>query len=313
MKKRRLKKSVYIFFALIIVFTIASIGCFKYIKYINSYEYKLEKIGYNEKEQEILLKLEDKEIDNLLTHKYDKNIAKFAKQKYFLYKNLDHYLEYYKENKSEKFSHIISIVNVNANYEWYDEDAIKKTDTSLKELMLVNKFYHLEKKYIPNDITDIKNTYAYDDNSTTKEVLDAFIDMWRAAKDEDLSLIVTSSYRSYLDQETIWESYANRNGEKWADSFAARPGYSEHQTGLALDIVTYNSTMDNFDDSLESKWLKKNAYKYGFILRYPKGKENITGYDYEPWHYRYVGTEVAKKIHKLNITFDEYYAYYIEK
>ena len=92
-----------------------------------------------------------------------------------------------------------------------------------------------------------------------------------------------------------------------------RAGYSEHQTGLALDIVTYGASMDTFENTDEFKWLSDNAYKYGFILRYPKGKEKLTGYSYESWHYRYVGKDVAKKIHDLDITYDEYYAYYIEK
>ena len=313
MKKRRLKKSFYILIGLIIFIIIASIGCFKYIKYINSYEYKLGKIGYDDSEIKIILKLKDKEIDDVLTKKYSKSLVSFVKQKYFLYKNLDRYLAYYKENKNDKMSHVVSIVNVGADYEWYDEDAIKETDTSLGNLMLINKFYHLDKSYEATDIINIGTTYAFADNKANKEVVDAFIEMYKAAKLKGLNLIVNASYRSYEDQDSIWNRYATKNGERWADLYAARPGYSEHQTGLALDIVTYNSTMDNFDDSDESKWLKENAYKYGFILRYPKGKEDITGYDYEPWHYRYVGKDMALKIHKENITYDEYYAYYIEK
>ena len=97
-----------------------------------------------------------------------------------------------------------------------------------------------------------------------------------------------------------------------ADLKAARPGYSEHQTGLALDITTRLAEDEEFVNTEEFSWLKENAHKYGFILRYPEGKENITGYSYEPWHYRYVGIDVATKIYNENITFDEYYAYYIE-
>ena len=93
---------------------------------------------------------------------------------------------------------------------------------------------------------------------------------------------------------------------------AALPGYSEHQTGLAFDVMTSTSTTETFENTKEYEWLKNNAYKYGFILRYPKDKEDITGYAYESWHYRYVGKEIAKKIKEENITYDEYYAYYIE-
>ena len=114
-------------------------------------------------------------------------------------------------------------------------------------------------------------------------------------------------------QKKLWDSYANQKGDEWADSVSARAGYSEHQTGYTLDIVTYNANMSNFETTDEFKWLQANAYKYGFILRYPKDKEDITGYSYESWHYRYVGEETAKKIKKLDITFDEYYAYFIKQ
>ena len=311
-KRRRLKKEVYYFLGGFVLFIIIIVALVKHINYINSYEYKLGKIGYSENEKEILLTLKDKELDKLLDRKYNSKIVSFVKQKYFIFSNLDRYLEYQKENKSVKIKKIVSLVNVRADYEWYDEDAVKDTDTSLNELMLVNKFYKLNKKYVPDKITDIKSTYAYADNSTTEEVLEAFKNMWSAAKKDDIALIITSSYRSYEDQDKVWESYATKS-EEYADSYAARAGFSEHQTGLALDIVTYNSTMNNFDDSDAAKWLKKNSYKYGFILRYPKDKEDITGYDYEPWHFRYVGKDLAKIIHDKNITFDEYYAYYIEK
>ena len=137
--------------------------------------------------------------------------------------------------------------------------------------------------------------------------------MWNAAKEEGLLLIVNSSYRDYETQDAVWKDYAEANGEEWADNKAARAGSSEHETGLALDIVTNNVIMNEFENTEEFKWLQDNAYKYGFILRYPKGKENITGYEYESWHYRYVGEEVAKEIHDLDITFDEYYAYYLDK
>ena len=99
---------------------------------------------------------------------------------------------------------------------------------------------------------------------------------------------------------------------KEADLSTARAGFSEHQTGLAIDILTYNVTLSNFEETDAFKWLSSNAYKYGFILRYPKGKEDITGYEYESWHYRYVGVEIATQIFEEDITFDEYYAYYLE-
>ena len=125
-------------------------------------------------------------------------------------------------------------------------------------------------------------------------------------------LIVNSSYRSYEEQKEIYDKYSSWYGEDDADKKAARAGYSEHQTGLAVDIQSYCSQKKEFDECEEFTWLTNNAYKYGFILRYPKNKEYLTGYNYEPWHYRYVGKKVSKYIHDNNITFDEYYAYYVK-
>ena len=310
-KKRRLKKSVYIGFGIIVVLIIAIISIINYIKLINSNPYKLEKLGYDKTQVETILKLKDNYIEDILDRKYDKNIPKFLKQKYFLYKNLDEYLKYYKDNRDDKLDHIVSLVNVRANYEWYDKKQVKKADLNKGNLILVNKFNQLSSDYTPENITAISNYYSYDGNSITKTVYEAYKNMWQAAKKDKLTLIVTSSYRDYKTQEYLWNRYADNNSEEYADSVSARAGFSEHQTGLALDIVTYNTIMNDFEKTDEFKWLQKNAYKYGFILRYPKDKTDITGYDYESWHYRYVGVDVATAIHDKNITFDEYYAYYI--
>lgn len=312
-KKRRLNYKLIFICILIITLIIGSIlGIKKYINYRNSYEYKLKEVGYHEREITDILKLKDKQIDEILNKKYNRLNIKFIRQKYFLIKNLDRYIEYYKNHKNDKISHIVSIVNVNADYDHYDEDMIKKTDISKNELMLVNKFHYLDESYAPKDIEKVNIQYAYGDNEIKKKVYEKFKKMWRAAKEEGLSLIITSSYRDYNFQKKLWDSYASQNGEEWADSVSARAGHSEHQTGYTLDIVTYNSNMSNFENTDEFKWLSNNAHKYGFILRYPKGKEDITGYSYESWHYRYVGEETALKIKNLGITFDEYYAYYID-
>ncbi len=310
-KKRRLKKSVYYGLIGLIIFIFLIIGGINYIKYINSNSYKLKKLGYNNEQTEIILKLNEKYIKEILKMDYNKDYTKFINQKYFLFKNLNTYIDYYKKHKDEKISKIISLVNVKANNEWYDEDIVVDTDTSKGILMLVNKFNQLKENYTPKNIVPISNYYSYDNNSITEEVYNAYKEMWYAAKEEGLTLIVTSSYRDYKTQEALWNGYADSKGEKWADSVSARAGFSEHQTGLTLDIVTYNTVMNDFENTDEFKWLQKNAYKYGFILRYPKDKEDITGYDYESWHYRYVGTDVAKAIYEKDITYDEYYEYYI--
>lgn len=315
-KRRRIKKKVIKLFCLSILIIIALITGILNIKsridYKHSYDYKLKQIGYSEKEIVEIKKLDNSNIDALLNKKYNKLIVKFIKQKYFIFSNLDEYIKYYKNSDNDDLSYTITMVNVKANYDFYDKKIVNKTNIEDGNLMLVNKYHNLTNKYKPTDLVDIKNLYAYGENKVKKEVYEKFIEMWNDAKEENLSLIITSAYRDYDYQEKLWNSYSNANGEKWADSVAARAGFSEHQTGLTLDIVTYGSKMNDFENTDEFKWLSKNAYKYGFILRYPKDKEEITGYSYESWHYRYVGIDVATKIYKEKITYDEYYAYYIE-
>ena len=224
---------------------------------------------------------------------------------------MDRYLKYLKENPETTVKDTVSLVNVNRDRDFYEK--MQKTDTSKGNLILVNKYYKLTKDFKPKDIVPISNQFSYEGNEISKHVYEKYRSMWNAAKEEGLMLIVNSSYRDYETQDAVWKDYAEAHGEEWADNKAARAGSSEHETGLALDIVTNNVIMNEFENTEEFKWLQNNAYKYGFILRYPKGKENITGYEYESWHYRYVGEEVAEEIHNLDITFDEYYAYYLDK
>lgn len=309
MKKRKVKKQVWMILIIIILVVIALIVGVKYIQYQNSLPYKLKEIGYTKEEIKTIETLDKKQIDTILKKDYMSSFTKFLNEKYFIFENLDRYLAYQEKHKKDALSHIISIVNVGADQEFYTNT--KKTDVSKDNLMLVNKYNQLGKDYKPDDLVSVSIQYAYGTNEIRKEVYDKFRSMFNAAKKEDLTLIITSSVRDYDYQDTLWNSYSNQKGEEWADSVAARPGFSEHQTGLSLDIVTYNAGMSNFENTKEFAWLQEHAHEYGFIMRYPKDKEDITGYSYESWHYRYVGEEVAKKIKDLGITFDEYYAYYI--
>ena len=311
--KRKLNyKLIFTIIVIIIAIAAGTIGIKKYIDYRNSNEFILKQIGYNETEIKDITKLKDDQIKAILKKKYNRLNIKFIRQKYFITNNLDRYIKYYNNHKDDKISHIVSIVNVCADEDYYDKDTVKKTDISKKELMLVNKFNYLDENYAPDDIVKVSMQFAYGDNEIKKEVYEKFRSMYNDAKKEGLYLIITSSYRDYNFQKELWDSYANQKGDEWADSVSARAGYSEHQTGYTLDIVTYKANMSSFEKTDEFKWLQDNAYKYGFILRYPKDKEDITGYSYESWHYRYVGKDVATKIKKLGLTFDEYYAYFIE-
>ena len=310
-KVRKLKKSVKITIFIIFIILIFIIFFVNYKKHTSTISYKLGKLGYDKEEIETIKALDTSKQEDILTKDYDKNIVEFLKEKYFIYDNLDRYIKYKKLNPKDKISDIVSLVNVNRDRDYYTE--MNKTNIELENLILVNKYYQLDKDFKFDDIVEVSNRHCYGEQSIRKEVYDKFIEMFNAAKLENLTIIINSSYRPYDYQENLWNRYARENGEEWADKYAARPGSSEHQTGLAIDVTTYNAKQQgDFEQTDEFTWMTNNAYKYGFILRYPKDKENITGYSYEPWHYRYVGKKVAEEIHNLGITYDEYYEYYLK-
>lgn len=313
MKKRRLKKSVIIALIVFILLIILSVSIFFYVKKITSSEYKLAEIGYNETEiSEILSKQKD---EFFLEKKYNKHYLPLMNEKYYLEKNLDEYISYITDLTKDKlqidYTNVVAMVNVKSYNGFYKNS--KEADTSKGNSILVNKFNYLTQEYAPDNIVEMSNWYAFDGRTIKKDVYDAFIEMYNAAKLENITLIVNSGYRDYAYQENLYNEYKDRDGEEKADLYAARAGYSEHQTGLALDIVSYGATMENFEKTDTFKWLQTHCTEYGFILRYPKDKEEITGYSYESWHYRYLGKDLAKKVSDEGITYDEYYAYYLDK
>lgn len=311
-KKKHLKKGPKIIFVILILLIIVGIYANKkYQEYLyhQTNEYHLLELGYTKEETSSLLsKLNDDQISIVLNHEHINILPQIVTNKYFIFNNLDRYIAYYEANKSIDLSKIVALINCNRDSAYYDKTY--PTDTSKDYLMLVNKYYYLDSTYKP-EIVNISSSYAYADNAAREDVYDAFKSMYEAAKSENITLIVNSSYRSYEDQQNTWTTRKNNYGKEKADAYAARPGFSEHQTGLALDIDQYNFTGTDFTASPAFTWLSNNAYKYGFILRYPEGKEDLTGYSYESWHYRYVGKDIAQKINNENITFDEYYAYYL--
>ena len=318
--KLRLKPDIFLYIAVIIVIIILGnkgINAYKTHQYHKTTEYKLITIGYTKKDIKLLSKYYSKKELNKFTKDKKKNklLLSLMENKYYLHKNLDSYLEYQDLNPNKKLEDVIKEVNIRHNYAYYEGTV--KTDTNLNNEMLVNKYYYLTEEYEPDDLVTISTKYSWGTLGSKKirqEAYDAYLKMHEAANQEGIYLMVNSAYRNYKDQERVYNTYKNNQGEAYADKIAARPGFSEHQTGLALDIFSLkSSTQSTFKDTDAYKWLKDNSYKYGFILRYPEGLVSITGYNFESWHYRYVGVDLAKKIYDSGLTFDEYYAYYIEK
>lgn len=166
-------------------------------------------------------------------------------------------------------------------------------------LVFANKKHKLPDGYVPSDLVSLNVTTAYGDVMMKQEAADAIYNMFAAANAEGVYPVVTTAYRSEDFQSQLYYGYVERDGQEMADTYSSRPGYSDHQTGLAADIscaeIGYELS-NTFENTPEGIWLHDHAHEYGFVMRYPNGKEEITGYTYEPWHFRYIGIEEAKAI-----------------
>lgn len=181
------------------------------------------------------------------------------------------------------------------------------------EIKKVNGIYYIDGYLVANKTYDLPSDYNPGKLNAT--VSEAANKMFAAAKSEKgFNLYSASGFRSYDTQKNIYNRYVKNDGQKNADTYSARPGHSEHQTGLAFDVCDRNVSAcitSKFDNTEQAKWLSENAYKYGFILRYPKGDDKVkqTGYMFESWHFRYVGTELAEKLYNNGdwITVEDYF------
>lgn len=179
--------------------------------------------------------------------------------------------------------------------EYIEGQVLPQEPTYLKGILLANKQYPLPSTFAPGE---------------SSEAREAFQKMAAEAALEGFQLTAFSTYRSYDYQIDLYNRYAARDGQAEADRYSARPGYSEHQTGLAFDIGEVNNQQDwaseRFGKTEAGKWIASNAHHFGFIMRYPEGRESVTGYMYESWHFRYVGEEIAQEIFEKDITLEEY-------
>ena len=214
------------------------------------------------------------------------------------------------DKKMESFTCIMVVILILLFfYDDNDDDfysniqEIKKPDDIV---VLVNKNNILPKDYIPSDLRLINNRYALNDKYLREEAAVNFENLSADAATLGYKIIATSTFRNYEYQGKLFNEYTDSKGLEYALLCSAKPGHSEHQTGLAVDVMGSNEDYDEFEKAIEFNWIKENAHKYGFILRYPKGKEYITGFKYEPWHYRYVGIIHATNIYNKKITLEEY-------
>ena len=286
MKKRKIKKGPKIILILLIVFL--AIGG----------------LIINQKNQET----EEKPKKQT---KEEQKIEKLKSIPYYKKEYQKRYLEYQKENPNLSVENIVTYVNIGIDKPYYTNT--KKAENLNTNLILVNKYNYLTEDYIPENLEPIDIAYARSGMQLVREAKEAFETLSEDAKKEGMNIIAMSSYRSYDYQVNLYDDYVATDGKEAADTYSARAGYSEHQTGLAVDVYNKVLPYTSFEETEEFNWMQENAYKYGFILRFPKDKVNITGYQYESWHYRYVGKEAAKYIHNHDLTLEEYYVKKVEK
>ena len=296
-KKLKIKKknfTIFIIFLILICFCFTGLTSLIIRNFSNEKTKSDEKIFTNNKD----LSEKDKKLKKL------GNINK--KISYFKMSNLDRYITYKEKNNSLSNTQIVKDVNMDLDKDPYTD--MKEAKNLNKINILVNKHNYLKENYVPNNLEQIDTKYALSNMSLVNTAKYAFENMSKEANKENLKIIAMSTYRSYEYQVNLYNNYAKSDGKAAADTYSGRPGNSEHQTGLAVDVYNQDETYTNFEKTEEYIWMQDNAYKYGFILRFPKGKEKETGYEFESWHYRYVGKNIAKIIKENNISLEEYIA-----
>ena len=293
------------------------------IKYIDDKDFisninKLLNLGYSSKDINAIYEKVPNSVSIISTSKYNKDIINIMNLSYFKIDNLKRYLDYdimevksiYDISNIKKdfnYEDVVTYVNANLDKEYYSSDNLISNEDASKIDVLVNKYHKLDENYEPSDLTIINSKYASGTQKLRKEAQIKFEEMASDMAKDNLKIYAGSTYRSFTYQKGLYDRYVKKDGFAAAETYSARSGYSEHQLGLAVDIVggkwDYLSEKDK-----EYNYLIKNSYKYGFILRYPRGSEYITGYMFEDWHFRYLGVELATKVFNSGLTYDEYIA-----
>lgn len=221
------------------------------------------------------------------------------------------YEYYYNENSDDEED---SLLPEDLNSILADNQTVPLDTIPSSKTVLVNRVYLLPSNYVPANLVepDVKFSFSYssDKRKMRKVAATALEKLFAAGEKEDIILYGVSGYRSYARQKQIYDKNIATRGQAATDAVSAKPGSSEHQTGLTIDVSarSVNFRLDqSFGDTKEGKWLARNAHLYGFIIRYPYGKSKITGYSYEPWHIRFVGKTVAAYLYENELTLEEYY------
>ena len=278
---------------------------YDYIISLNDKGYSNYTIGY------ILVNLTKSEMTDLVSKKYDKDLEEYILLENFDYDKYDRYISYQKKNPKLKKEDIIFRIEIKSDLDNYEDP--EEIDDPNSLLAYVNKHRYINMNYEPEDLVEMDDKYSnnyYGVNKLRSEAYEQFKKMVDDANNAGIEFVADTTYRTFKEQETIYSNYAYEHTQEETDKYAARAGYSEHELGTVIDLsnVWYIEEGDE-----EYKWIEKNGYKYGFIIRYKSSKEDITRYSAEGWHIRYVGVEAATTIHNKGITFDEYWYKYVRK
>ncbi len=263
--------------------------------------------NYHSEEINFIFKNFSNNIDILLDMDYI-DILKYKDISNFDITNFERYLSYQDKNTNYDIKTVVTYVNIGLDlqgYSKYQEYTVEEAENDLT--ILVNKYHKLPDNYEPSDLVSLSYNSTY---KLRKEAAEAFEKLTSAGILENVYFYPFSPYRSFETQSVLYNRYKARDGEAKADTYSARPGFSEHQLGLAVDVRSPNLNDNITPETYE--WMLNNSYKYGFIVRYPKGKQFITQYMEEPWHIRYLGIDLATKVHDSGLTYDEYYDLYLE-
>lgn len=274
---------------------------------------------YNTEEINLIFKhLSDKNINKLLNLEHQ-DLTNYYEIKNLNVDKLDRYNNYKEKNPDYDYETVVTYVNVDLDIPDYENmNTIENPDDFW---VIVNKHNKLPDGYVPSDLVSI-DTINYDiteiagvperyaRNVIKIEMVNDLKEFFLAAKQDGHNLYQTTSYRSYAWQNELYTSYVKRDGKEKADTYSARPGNSEHQTGLAIDLANRDVAGKRLNEE-DELWIKENCYKYGFILRYTEENKHITRYIAESWHIRYVGKEAAKIIYENDLSLEEYVDLYI--
>lgn len=237
------------------------------------------------------------------TEKLPENI--YSSFPYYKEEYEDRYKSYAAQNPQLSDEDVVWMVNANQDKPKYNYDIPVSGYDDI--CIIVNKYYKVPDGYSPPDLVNV------DGQKMRKEAADAFVKMRNDASRESLRIRAVSGYRTVSYQRGLYNRYLSSDSQENVDRYSARPGYSEHHTGLAVDVFGSVDGLRQFENTPEFPWVRDNCYKYGFIIRYFEETEDITGYESEPWHLRYVGARVSTDMKEKGInSFEEYHAKYLQ-